>query len=133
MAEQQDKRTWTEEIEVAGGELVSRIKSLIAEGNVRHLRIKAPGGGVYFETPLTVGVLAGGAVALAAPWLAILSALAALAVRMKVEVVRESESAPPAAKKRKTSSASKSAPKRAARGGAKGVRKAKPKAPRSRR
>jgi hypothetical protein len=133
MAEQQDKRTWTEEIEVAGGELVSRIKSLIAEGNVRHLRIKAPGGGVYFETPLTVGVLAGGAVALAAPWLAILSALAALAVRMKVEVVRESESAPSAAKKRKTSSASKSAPKRAARGGAKGARKAKPKAPRSRR
>lgn len=135
MAEQSEgrKRTWTEEIEVAGSDLVGRIKSLIAEGNVRHLRIKAPGGGVYFEAPLTVGVLAGGAVALAAPWLAILSALAALAVRMKVEVVRESASARPAAKKRKTSSASKSAPKRTARGGAKRPRKAKPTARRPRR
>jgi hypothetical protein len=128
MAKNGQKRTWTEEIEVAGGELVSRIKSLVAEGNVRHLRIKAPGGGVYFETPLTVGVLAGGAVALAAPWLAILSALAALAVRMKVEVVREDESARPASRKRRTGNPSRTTPKRAARAGAKGGRKAKPKA-----
>jgi hypothetical protein len=117
MAKNGKKRTWTEEIEVAGGELVGRIRSLVSEGNVRHLRIKAPGGGVYFETPLTVGVLAGGAVALAAPWLAILSALAALAVRMKVEVVRESEAKQSPPKKSKARTASKSAPKRAARKG----------------
>jgi hypothetical protein len=126
MAKEGRKRTWTEEIEVAGGELVGRIRALIAEGNVRHLRIKAPGGGVYFETPLTVGVLAGGAVALAAPWLAILGALAAAVVRVKVEVVRESESKPPAAKGAKGRAARNSA-KRAARGGAKKARrKAKP-------
>jgi hypothetical protein len=125
MAKNEKKRTWTEEMEVAGGDLVARIKSLISEGNVRHLRIKAPGGGVYFETPLTVGVLAGGAVALAAPWLAILSALAALATRMKVEVVRESDAGKPAAKKSKASAPKRAAPKTA--GKAKPKPKAKPK------
>jgi len=85
------RRTWTEEIEVAGSELVERIKAMVAEGNVRELRVKAAGGQVIFETPLTVGVLAGGAVALAAPWLAIIGALAALVARVKLEVVREEE------------------------------------------
>jgi hypothetical protein len=99
------KRTWTEEIEVAGGNLIERVKGLIAEGNVRELRLKAAGGQVIFEVPLTVGVLAGGAVALAAPWLAILGAIAALVARVKLEVVREGNGemaaggpSPPAAK-----------------------------------
>jgi len=128
MAEQQDehRRTWTEEFEVAGGELVGRIKSLVAEGNVRQLRIKAPGGELYLETPLTVGVLAGGAVALAAPWLAILGALAAMVARVKVEIVREGESSRPAAKSRAARNVAKHAPKRPARRGAKSRRKARP-------
>jgi hypothetical protein len=86
---EQRKKTWTEEIEIAGGQLIERVKALIAEGNVRELRVKASGGQVIFETPVTVGVLAGGAVAIAAPWLAILGALAALVARVKIEVVRE--------------------------------------------
>ena len=68
----QQKRTFTEEIEIAGNELVERVKAILAEGNVRQLRLKAEDGDIYLETPLTIGVLAGGAVALAAPWLAIL-------------------------------------------------------------
>lgn len=83
------KRTWTEEIEVAGGQLVERVKELFAEGNVRRLRIKSADGGLILEIPLTVGALAGGAVALAAPWLALIGAFAALAVRARVEIVRE--------------------------------------------
>jgi len=35
------RRTWTEEIEVAGSDLVGRIKALVSEGNVRHVKIKA--------------------------------------------------------------------------------------------
>jgi hypothetical protein len=72
------KRTITEEIEIAGSQLVERVNGLLAEGKVRQLRIKAEDGDVYLETPLTIGVLAGGAITLAAPWLAILGALAAL-------------------------------------------------------
>lgn len=84
-----EKRTFTEEIEIAGSQLVQKVNELLAEGKVRQLRIKARDGDVYLETPLTIGVLAGGAVALAAPWLAILGALAALLTNVKVEVVRE--------------------------------------------
>jgi len=101
-------RTWTEEIEIAGGQVIERVKGLIAEGNVRELRVKAAGGQVIFETPVTVGVLAGGAVALAAPWLAILGAIAALVARVKIEVVRE-----------ETGTAPKPAKKQAGRAGAK--------------
>jgi hypothetical protein len=82
-------RTFTEEIELAGTELVERIKALLAEGNVRQLRLKASDGDIVLETPLTIGVVAGGAVALAAPWLAILGVVAALVTHVTVEIVRE--------------------------------------------
>ena len=85
------KRTVTEEIELAGNELVERVKEILAEGNVRQLRLKAEDGDIYLETPLTIGVLAGGAVVLAAPWLAILGAVAALITRVKIEIVREED------------------------------------------
>ena len=109
-------KTWTEEIEVAGGQLIERVKALIAEGNVREVRVKAAGGKVIFHMPLTVGVLAGGAVAIAAPWLAILGAIAALVARVKLEVVREGEAATPAAKpKAARKAAKKSAAKKTAK------------------
>jgi len=83
-------KTFTEEIEVAGSQLVERVKELVEEGNVRQLRIKsAAGDDVYLEMPLTIGVIAGGAVALAAPWLAVVGAFAALVARVKIEIVRE--------------------------------------------
>lgn len=83
------KRTFTEEIEIAGDQLIERIKQIVSEGNVRQLRLKASDGDIVLETPLTVGVVAGGVVALAAPWLAVLGVIAALVTRVTVEVVRE--------------------------------------------
>ncbi len=82
-------KTFTEEIEVAGNQVVDRVKELVEEGNVRLVRIKSADDDVYMEMPLTIGVLAGGVVALAAPWLAVLGAFAALVARVKIEVVRE--------------------------------------------
>ena len=70
------RKTFTEEIEIAGDKLIERIKEIVEEGNVRSLRLKASDGDIVLETPLTIGVLAGRAVALAAPWLAILGVLA---------------------------------------------------------
>ncbi len=84
-----ETKTFTEEIEIAGNQVVERVKDLVEEGNVRLLRIKSVDDDVYLEMPLTIGVLAGGAVALAAPWLAVLGAFAALVARAKIEVVRE--------------------------------------------
>jgi hypothetical protein len=83
------KPTMTEEIEIAGSQLVEHVKRLLAEGRVRQLRIKAADGDIYLETPLTIGVIAGGAVVLAAPWLAILGALAALITSVRIEIVRD--------------------------------------------
>ncbi len=99
---QSGKRTFTEEIDLAGSQIVDQVKKLFAEGNVRQLRIKTAGGELILKTPLTVGALAGGAVTLAAPWLAMLGALAGLAGMVKVEIVRDAEpgkdAAPPPGK-----------------------------------
>lgn len=84
-----NKKTFTEEIEIAGDKLIERIKEILQEGNVRSLRLKASDGDIVLETPLTIGVVAGGAVALAAPWLAVLGVIAALVTHVTVEVVRE--------------------------------------------
>lgn len=89
------KKTFTEEIELFGNQLVDRVKEILEEGNVRQLRVKASDGDIYLETPLTIGVLAGGAVTLAAPWLAILGVIAAMVTRVKLEVVREVDTKTP--------------------------------------
>ena len=84
-----EKRTMSEEIEVAGNQVVERVQELVKEGNVRRLIIRNPDDKVLLEMPLTVGAVAGGAIALAAPWLAALGAFAALVARVKIEIVRE--------------------------------------------
>ena len=89
------RKTFTEEIEVMGNQLVQQVKDLLKEGNVRQVRLKASDGDILFETPLTFGVVAGGAVALAAPWLAILGAIAAFVTHVRLEVVREVDDADP--------------------------------------
>jgi len=82
------ERTWTEEIEVAGKDLVDRIKELVSAGNVRKVILRTPDGKMLLEIPLTAGAVAGGVVVLVAPVLAALGAMAALLAKVKVEVVR---------------------------------------------
>ncbi len=82
------ERTWTEEVVVAGTELVERVKKLVAEGNVRRLILRKPNGESLLEIPLTAGVAVGGVVTILAPVLAALGALAALLAEVKVEIVR---------------------------------------------
>jgi phage terminase large subunit-like protein len=81
-------RSFSEEIEVAGSQLVDRITSLIAEGNVSKIRIHSRNDDVVLEIPLTAGAVVGGVVVLAAPWLAILGGLAGLLAHVRIEVVR---------------------------------------------
>lgn len=85
------KRTVFEEIEVAGDQLVERVKELAKEGNVRRLKIVANDGDVFLETPLNIGLAVGGVVVLAAPWLAILGAIAALVTKVRIEIEREDD------------------------------------------
>jgi Domain of unknown function (DUF4342) len=87
------KPTWTERIQVRGDELVAYVKRLAAEGQVKRIRVIEPDGDIVIEMPVTIGAIAGGAVILAAPLLAVLGALAALVAEVKVEVVRGTEPA----------------------------------------
>ena len=89
-----EDKSWVEEIEIAGEQLVEKIKELAAEGKVRRLRILEPDGDIAVAIPLTVGAIAGGAMVLAAPILAIVGAIAAFAAKVKIEIVREDEEEP---------------------------------------
>ena len=83
-----EEHTWTEQIEIAGSELVDRTKELIEEGNVRRLIIRNHDDEILLEVPLTAGVAVGGVLTVVAPVLAALGAMAALLARVKVEIVR---------------------------------------------
>ena len=77
-----------EEIKLAGNQLVDRVRDLIEEGNVRHVKIKKDGK-VLLELPLTVGVGAGAAAVLLTPVLAAVGALAALVTDITLVVERD--------------------------------------------
>ena len=91
MEDQSKKKTIIEEIEVAGDKLVGRVKELSNEASVRQLKIIADDGDVFLETPLNIGLVVGGVVVLAAPWLAILGAIAGLVTKVRIVVEREVE------------------------------------------
>jgi len=72
----------TEEFRVNGEELLSRIKKLIHEGNIRRVIIKDKDGKTVLEIPMTFGVVG----ALIAPQLAAIGAIAALLTEATVVV-----------------------------------------------
>ena len=82
------KRTIIEEIEIAGDQLVNRVKELLREGNVRRLIIRKGGGDVLLEIPLSAGLAVGGVTTIFAPILVALGAMAALVASFKIEVIR---------------------------------------------
>ncbi len=90
------RKSFTEQLETNGAQLLGQVKRLIGEGNARVIRIREPDGDVVLEINLTVGAVAGGAMVLAAPWLAVIGVIAALAKRVSIEVVRDMPAEEPA-------------------------------------
>lgn len=84
-------KTFTEQIEVAGNDLVSRVQELVKEGNARRLIIRNADNEVMMDINLTVGAVAGGVVVLGAWWIAALAVIAGLVARVKIEIVREDQ------------------------------------------
>jgi hypothetical protein len=76
----------TEEFHVNGEELLSKIKNLVHEGNIRRIIIKNKDGGGVMEIPLTIGVVG----TLLAPTLAAIGAIAALLTEATI-IVEKSE------------------------------------------
>ena len=79
------KSTKSETFRVEGGKVVSKVKELIKEGNVRRIIIKDKKGKELIQFPLTFGVI-GAAIA---PVLAAVGAIAALVTECSITVERE--------------------------------------------
>jgi hypothetical protein len=75
----------TEEFVVDGEEVVAKIKELIHEGNIRRIIIKDMDNKTLIEIPLTIGVV----VAVLAPVLAAVGALAAIVTKCKIVVEKD--------------------------------------------
>ena len=87
--ETKKERGYREELQVMGEQLLTKVKELLHEGNVRRIIIKHEGQTVM-EFPLTVGVVS----ALAMPQLVAIGAISALLAQYSIEVVRIEESRP---------------------------------------
>ena len=70
---------------VSGSQLVGKVKQLIHEGNIRKVRL-IHGERTLFELPLSIGAPATAVVILAAPFLAVVGAFAALVTECTIEV-----------------------------------------------
>jgi hypothetical protein len=84
-----EQKSYTEELQVMGEQLLSKVKELLHEGNVRRIIIKQEGRTIM-EFPLTIGVVG----VVAAPVLVAIGAVSALIAQCSIEVVR---SEPPTA------------------------------------
>jgi hypothetical protein len=95
-------RSFYEEINVAGNQLVDRLKSLTEEGNIRRLIIKDSNDRTILEVPLTLGVVAGTGVVMFAPFLAAVGAIAALVAQVRIVIERYEDPADAAKEKIKS-------------------------------
>ncbi len=86
-----DEKTRTEEFKVTGDAVISKIKEIIHQGNVRRIILKDEHGKTFIEIPLTIGVVG----ALLAPVWAAIGAIAALAADMTILVEREDDDGQP--------------------------------------
>ena len=77
------QRDFREELPVLGEQLLSKVRELIHEGNVRRIIIKQEGHTIM-EIPLSVGVVS----VLVAPVLAAIGAIGALIAQCSIEVIR---------------------------------------------
>lgn len=82
-----EKSTRSEEFQVNGDELITRIKELVRQGNIRRISVRNEEGRTLVDLPLTWGVVG----ALVAPQLAALGAIAALLTRASIIVERVNE------------------------------------------
>jgi RNA polymerase subunit RPABC4/transcription elongation factor Spt4 len=73
-----------EEYQVSADNLISKVKELVHEGNVRRIIVRSERGETLLDIPVTVGVIG----ALFAPYLAALGTIAALVTRCNIAVER---------------------------------------------
>lgn len=75
-----------EEFSISGDVLVSKIKELIHEGNIRRITIKNEEGHTLIEIPLTIGVVGGVVGTAMFPIVAALGAIGALVAHLTIAI-----------------------------------------------
>jgi Domain of unknown function (DUF4342) len=80
---EQQSRDFIEELPVLGEQLLTRVRELVHEGNVRRIIIKQEGHTIL-EIPLTIGVVG----VILQPALVAIGAIGALMAQCSIEVIR---------------------------------------------
>lgn len=83
----------TEEFSINGDALVSKVKELIHQGNIRRIIIKNEESRVLIEIPMTAGVVGGVMSVVFFPVIAALGAIGALVAHLTVVVEKKDEEA----------------------------------------
>jgi hypothetical protein len=87
------ERVREEQFRVTGDAVVSTLKELLHEGNIRKITLKNDEGKILFEIPLTLGVVG----AILFPVWAAIGAVAALAANLIIVVEKVDKTQPPEA------------------------------------
>jgi hypothetical protein len=93
--EMTDKKTTSEQFEVAGDNLLTKVRELVHEGNVRRISLKREDGSTLLEIPLTAGLAVTVLAAAIAPVLVAIGAIAAVLSQVTLVVEREVEDPDP--------------------------------------
>ncbi|NEQ31044.1 MAG: DUF4342 domain-containing protein [Leptolyngbya sp. SIO4C5] len=78
----------TEEFSISGDTLVTKVKELIHEGNIRRIIIKNEEGRILIEIPLTVGVVGSVVGAAAFPVIAAVGVIGAMVAHLTLVIER---------------------------------------------
>ncbi len=78
---------FVDEFQIKGEEVLTKVRELVHEGNVRRIIIQNADGKTVLEVPLTVGVVG----ALLLPTAAAIGAVAALVTDCTIKVIREEQ------------------------------------------
>lgn len=84
-----NEKVKTEEFKISGDVLVTKIKELIAQGNVRRIIIKNEEGHTLIEIPMTVGVIGSVISAALFPVVAAVGVIGAMVAHLTVVIERQ--------------------------------------------
>lgn len=86
-----EQTTWTQEFEVESQKLWENLKSVLRQGNARRIIIRKQNGDELLNLPLPAGLGAAALFVYLTPFIAVVTAIVGLAVRLKVQVVHRAE------------------------------------------
>ena len=83
------KNRFVEQIEVAGEDLVAKVKELFADANAKRVILRDAEGRELVSVPLTLGMAGGAFAVLAAPALAAVAAVGGAIAKVRVDIERD--------------------------------------------